>query len=382
MTIKWTVSTAASTVAIAGVAAAGLMISSAPAVHSSEKVLVVAVEAPLSGSQASSGRDMLRGVQLAARQANARGGVLGMRVKVVRVDDRANPDFAAASVSKAVAANAFAVIGPYNSSVGVINLPTYLKETIVPVQMTSTNETDGLGVTVQPKNNQIAPTEIDYLSRSSGCPKVVMLVDPSSYTQGMANRVGKAMVCGDGVPVTSITIQEGLDNYTSQVSEALALNPDELYISTYYPEGAKIAQSIAAANSKVSCLMGLANVDPGFISSAGLTASQRCVFSGLPEAGQMPGAKARAYTQQYTKEFKKTPGVWGIFTYDSANLLFKQIESAGKANFTAVLNNLKNTKNYKGATGNITINPKTGNRKDVPVYILKVNNKGIYKPIS
>jgi branched-chain amino acid transport system substrate-binding protein len=378
MTIKNTYSSAA----IAGVVALGLVIGSAPAVNAADKVLMVAVEAPLTGSQASSGRDMLRGVQLAARQVNAKGGVLGMRVKVVRVDDRANPDLAAASVTKAVAAGAFAVVGPYNSSVGVINLPTYLKEKIVPVQMTSTNETNGLGVTVQPKNNQIAPTEIDYLSRSSGCPKVVMLVDPSSYTQGMANRVGKAMVCGDGVPVTSIAIEEGLDNYTSQVAEALALNPDELYISTYYPEGAKIAQAIAAANSKVSCLMGLANVDPGFISSAGLTASQRCVFSGLPEAGQMPGAKARAYTQQYTKEFKKTPGVWGIFTYDSANLLFKQIETAGKADFNAVMKKLKNTKNYRGATGTITINPKTGNRKDVPVYILKVNNQGAYEPIS
>jgi ABC-type branched-subunit amino acid transport system substrate-binding protein len=377
-----TIKSAFSTAVIAGVIAMGLVLGTAPAVNSAEKVLVIAVEAPLSGSQASSGRDMLRGVQLAARQANAKGGVLGMRVKVVRVDDQANPDLASASVAKAVKAGAFAVVGPYNSSVGVINLPTYLKEKIVPVQMTSTNDTNGLGVTVQPKNNQIAPTEIDYLSRSSGCPKVVMLVDPSAYTQGMANRVGKAMVCGDGVPVTSIAIEEGLDNYTSQVAEALALNPDELYISTYYPEGAKIAQAIAAANSRVSCLMGLANVDPGFISSAGLTASQRCVFSGLPEAGQMPGAKARAYTQEYTKEFKKTPGVWGIFTYDSANLLFKQIESAGKTDFNAVLNRLKNTKNYRGATGTITINPKTGNRKDVPVYILKVNNQGAYEPIS
>jgi ABC-type branched-subunit amino acid transport system substrate-binding protein len=378
MTIKNTFSTTA----IAGVIAMGLVMGTAPAINSAEKILVIAVEAPLSGSQASSGRDMLRGVQLAARQANAKGGVLGMRVKVVRVDDQANPDLAAASVAKAVTAGAFAVVGPYNSSVGVINLPTYLKEKIVPVQMTSTNDTNGLGVTVQPKNNQIAPTEIDYLSRSSGCPKVVMLVDPSAYTQGMANRVGKAMVCGDGVPVTSIAIEEGLDNYTSQVAEALALNPDELYISTYYPEGAKIAQAISAANSQVSCLMGLANVDPGFISSAGLTASQRCVFSGLPEAGQMPGAQARAYTQEYTKEFMKAPGVWGIFTYDSANLLFKQIESAGKADFNSVLKKLKNTKNYRGATGIVTINPKTGNRKNVPVFILQVNDKGVYTIVS
>ena len=37
---------------------------------------------------------------------------------------------------------------------------------------------------------------------------------------------------------------------------------------------------------------------------------------------------------------------------------------------------LQNTKNFKGATGTISIDPKTGNRIKVPVYILKVDAKG------
>ena len=140
--------------------------------------IVIAVEAPLSGSQAANGRDMLRGVQLAVREANAAGGVLGRRVKIVAVDDQANPDLAQASVTKAKKAGAVAVIGPYNSSVGVINLPLYLQNKITPVHMTSTNDTDGEGVTVQPKNDQISPVELAYVE-STGARSVTMLVDPS-----------------------------------------------------------------------------------------------------------------------------------------------------------------------------------------------------------
>ena len=44
----------------------------------------IAVEAPLTGSQSSNGLDMLRGVQLAVREANAGNGVLGRRIKIVQ----------------------------------------------------------------------------------------------------------------------------------------------------------------------------------------------------------------------------------------------------------------------------------------------------------
>ena len=336
--------------------------------------IVIAVEAPLSGSQAANGRDMLRGVQLAVREANAAGGVLGRRVKIVAVDDQANPDLAQASVTKAKKAGAVAVIGPYNSSVGVINLPLYLQNKITPVHMTSTNDTDGEGVTVQPKNDQISPVELAYVE-STGARSVTMLVDPSLYTQGMADRLSSGLTAA-GVAVTQIPITEGQADYTAEVAQALAGNPGLVYVSTYYPEGSKIATALQAAGSAPSCLMGLANVDPSFISGSSLAAAQRCVFSGVPTAAEMPGKRAAAFVRDYRKTFKKEPGVWGIFTYDSAKVLFDAMKETGKTAFSPVLGELKKTDNYKGATGTITIDPATGNREVVPVYILTVDERG------
>jgi len=83
--------------------------------------------------------------------------------------------------------------------------------------------------------------------------------------------------------------------------------------------------------------------------------------------------------KQYERKYKKTPGVWGIFTYDEAKLLFETMEKTGKSSFAANLNSLKKTKNYKGASGVTTINKKTGNREVVPVYILTVDNNGTYQ---
>jgi branched-chain amino acid transport system substrate-binding protein len=351
-------------------------VTAAPLAAAAPRPIIIALEAPLTGEQSANGLDMYRGARLAVDQVNARGGVLGRPVRLIKANDQANPDLALTVAKRVNKAGAVAVIGPYNSSVGVINLPYYLAHNITPVQLTSIDSTTGEGVTVQPKNSQISPVEIAYLSTSSGCPKVVMLVDPSTYTQGMADRVGAAMICGDGAPVQSIPITEGLADYSAQVAQALALKPDFLYVSTYFPEGSKIAVAINAAGSKASCLMGLANVDPAFVTAAGLVASQRCAFSGVPAAAQMPDAAA--YVKAYRATFKIQPAVWGTFTYDSANILFAAMEKAGSTQSNAVLARLLKTKTYPGQTGAITINAKTGNRTKVPVYILTVDKTGTF----
>lgn len=80
----------------------------------------------MTGELASLGKDMLRGVRLAASQVNAKGGVLGMRVKLVPIDDKGDPAYASSSVKKAQNANATAVIGIYNCSIDVIDLLEYL----------------------------------------------------------------------------------------------------------------------------------------------------------------------------------------------------------------------------------------------------------------
>ncbi|TEX50424.1 MAG: hypothetical protein B7C55_10535 [Actinomycetales bacterium mxb001] len=334
--------------------------------------IVIAVEAPLTGSQSSNGKDMLRGVKLAVAQQNARGGVLGRPVQIVRIDDRADADYALASVDKAVAARAIAIIGPYNSSVGVINLSAYLEAGIVPLRMTSATATEGFGATTQPMVSQTSPVEIPYLA-SIAKNRVVMLVDPSSYTTTVANQTGKGLE-KRGIDVVQIMLDPTASSYDDAVAEALALDPDVVYSSTYYPEGTKIAQALAAANTTAKCFMNLANVDNAFVSEVGVGIAQSCTYSGVPAAGQFPGAET--YVAQYKAAFGKQPDVWGSFTYDSALLLFDAMERAGTTRFAQLTAAVLATKGLKGATGTISINPESGNRRQAPMFILTVNDAG------
>jgi len=366
--------------ACAALATAAIALFVLPAAASALPPIKIAVEAPITGSQSSNGLDMLRGVQLAVRQANASGGVLGRRITIVRADDKGDQANARRVARRAIKRRVAAVIGPFNSSVGIVNLPIYLRNRVVPVHLTSSDDTKGEGITIQPKNSQIAPLEERYI-RSTGAKKVAMLVDDTpngAFTVGMADRL-QTRLTADRVAVNRISVKEIADKvpagyYASQVAAALAGGTDLVYASTYFPEGAEIAKALAAAGTSPKCLMGLANVDPGFLAAAGLMPSQRCVFSGVPAAPQLPSA--RRFVQQYRKVFKRTPGVWGVFTYDSARLLFRAMEKAGGTGFARLQRILKHTKGFRGQTGSVTIDPATGYRERLPfLNILNVDAK-------
>jgi ABC-type branched-subunit amino acid transport system substrate-binding protein len=81
------------------------------------------------------------------------------------------------------------------------------------------------------------------------------------------------------------------------------------------------------------------------------------------------------YVRKYRRMFHRQPGVWGSFTYDSARILFAAVNKAKSYRLGGVERQLRRTKKFRGATGAITINPVNGYRTNIPVRILRVNDR-------
>ena len=338
-----------------------------------DRKVVVAVEAPMSGEGREDGLDQLRGVELAARQANAEGGILGRKILVIRADDQGMPGLALPTFRRVARARADALIGPYNSSVGVINLPFYLRARIVPVQMTSTDATSGMGVNVQPKTRQISPVEVAFVRSTWQPARVAVLAGSSTFLAGEADGMQAGLQAG-GVQVTRLPVEAGATDCAPIVAQALASSPDAIYISTKINEGICITRALVASGSPVKCLLGFANADPSFIARAGVELSRRCLFTGVPLPQAFP--TARGYVRDYRAAFGMQPATWGSFTYDSARILFAAMRRAGTTAYRPVMRELKATRGFRGATGTITIDPRTGDRRDVAVKILRVTDAG------
>ena len=161
--------------ALASLALGAAVLAPIPAQAGDAGTIVIALEAPLTGSQAANGQDMLRGAQLAAKEVNARGGVLGRKVKVVGVDDKADPSLGAQAVRKAQAAGDVAVIGPYNSSVGLVNLSLLLRTVEVK---------RGVTVTSSPRHFlHVKHCEISLRRGTSGCSVGGVVIDRDAESQ-------------------------------------------------------------------------------------------------------------------------------------------------------------------------------------------------------
>src|SRR4030095_9240755 len=98
--------------------ASGLSLAIAAANSGSSAPLVIAVEGPQSGGQAANGGRPLRGVRLAVKQRNARGGLWdGRKVAVFAANDKADAAKAKAVARQVIAKGVRVVVVPHNSVV-------------------------------------------------------------------------------------------------------------------------------------------------------------------------------------------------------------------------------------------------------------------------
>ncbi len=341
---------------------------------SAPKAGVIAVEGPMTGEQASTGTDMADGAQLAIDQINSTGGLNGVRLTLVKVNDSATAAGGLAAAKKVAAAHAFAVVGPFNSSVGVANLPVYKKAGLPIVRLTSSVKTEGFGVTTQPMDSQVAPVDVQEITKVLHAQHPAVIFDTSTYTSGIAKQV-KAGLAKAGVPVVAnVSVKTGQTNYSAAVQKVAQAHPDLLYIAAYGTEAGLIAKE-ASSMGTGRCFVDLAAQGPDFVTAAGQPVASACVSSGVPSAQLFTGASG--YVQAYQTMFHSSPGTWGTFTYDSVEILANAVKTAGWHQ-KPVITALDHTSGYTGITGPISIAPSTGNRIQSTVVILDVNSAGSY----
>lgn len=336
----------------------------------------IGLEAPITGDQSDIGTGMLHGAQMAAVELNDAGGIDGRTVRIVEIDDQADPDTGVTAANDAIAGGLSTVVGPYNSGVGVETLPLYVDAGLVPLRLTSSDDTEGMGFTMQPMTSQIAPVATTAITEWADASTVALIYDETEeYTvdakDAMASSLGDA-----GVDVTAeVAITPGADSYTDSVTQATAGGVDLVYVITYYPEGGLIAQAMLASAPDTTCLADYGAYDTGYVAAAGLPAAQNCPIVGVPAPDDYPDSAARV--SAYTDRFGDAPGTWAPYTYDSVMLLAAAIAEAGGTDEGPLSSALAATSDWTGWTGSVAFDASTGNREPAPVVVLSTRDDGM-----
>jgi len=271
-----------------------------------------------------------------------------------------------------------AVIGPFNSAVGLRALPILRAAGLPIVRLTSATATEGFGVTTQPMVRQIAPVEEGELTGVLHARSVAVLYDPSTYTAAIATQLAEALRgAGVSVPVDAVLDPQASAAQTGQALQTVAAaRPDVTYLAMYGPQAGMIAERLSATpHAYGRCFVDLAAQGPSFVSAAGAAAAG-CLNSGVPSAGQLPGGTR--YTSAYRARYHLDPGTWGAFAYDSLDMLAAAVERTHRWAGPRLLGALLHTRGFRGVTGTTTILPASGDRAKPPVVILDIDAAGRY----
>jgi ABC-type branched-subunit amino acid transport system substrate-binding protein len=335
----------------------------------------VGLEAPLSGEQSVLGEGMLKGAELAADELNEGNGILGKQVKIVPIDDAADPATGVKAAKSAIAEGLDGIVGPYNSGVGAETLPLYLEAGLTPIRLTSDASTNGLGFTLQPMTYQIAPVASQALTDWLGAKSVAIAYDPTqNYTVSVSKALKESLEKA-GVTVTAYEkVQPGKKDYTGVVNKLAAGKPDVIYAAVYFPEGGLIAKEMKQGKVESQCVADYASYDTGFVETAGVAAARACPVVGVPAPEDFAGAAGKV--SAYRGKFGQAPGTWSPYTYDSLNFLADGIKQAGSAASKKLTTALDGVSGWKGWTGSVTIDPKNGNRQPATVVIVDTDAKG------
>ena len=342
----------------------------------------IGLEAPLSGDTANLGKGMLHGAQLAADEINADGGVLGKQIEIVEIDDAGDPKTGVTAANEAIADGLDGVVGPYNSSVGLETLPLYTDAKVMPIRLTTDTGTEGYGIPLQPMSTQIAPVITKALTDFYGAKSVGILYDSTEAYDKETSAKVKQQLEAAGVTVTDyVPIKPGQSDYTSELKSVEAKNPDVIYPVVYYPEAATMAKNLQSlgfgGSSSKKCLFDYSTYDEGYVNDAGVDAAQTCDVAGVPAPSDFAGSNT--YVSKFQDEFGESPNVWSPYTYDSLNILVDAAKQVGSFDYGQLSDYLGTVSGWKGWTGSVTIEAKTGNRTPATVVVTEVTSDGNFE---
>lgn len=342
--------------AVIGLSALGLL--AACGGKSQNKTLQIGVIISQTGAYGERGPERLQGVQLAADEINANGGILGQQIELVARDDGTNADQAKAKAQELVDLKVPVIIGASASRATIGASTVTIPAQVVQISGSSTSP----AITALQDNgfvNRTCPSDalqgklLAEQAHAKGFTKVSVMYTPGdAYAEGLANAFSDAFT-GLGGTVNKVQVNTGQTSYQAELTQAYATNPDGILLSVYPPEGTQVMKDYLSGFASTHSTFWYfpdSLSDESFITGVGATN-----FANIQHEGTAPGApkgpRADAFNAAFTAKYGSAPHAdsFAANFYDAMYLAALATEAAGAANGPAIRDHLADVSKGKAA---------------------------------
>lgn len=349
MHLKFKLSIAAAMAAMAGVACA------------QEQVVKIGHVAPMSGQQASYGKDNENGARMALEEINAQNIVIGgkkIRFELMAEDDAADPKQGTAAAQRLCDARVAGVVGHLNSGTTIPASKVYNDCGIPHVTGAATNPNltkPGYKTTFRiiANDNALGTGLAVYAADTLKLKTVAIIDDRTAYGQGVAEVFKRtAMAKGMKVVDEEFTTDKATD-FMAILTAIKGKKPDLIFFGGMHPQAAPMLrqmEQLGMNNVKYFGGDGICTQEIIQLVAGAKTLGNVICAEGGASIAKMPGGpawKAR-YDAKYPGQFQ----IYSPYTYDATHLLVDAMKRANSVDpkvYTAEL--LKS--NFKGVTAKI-----------------------------
>ena len=346
-----------------------------PAKGAAGSTIKIAFLGAQTGDVAMFGTPTLEGMKLAIDELNVAGGVLGKKIELVEGDNRGDKQEGAALTQKFISRDqVVAIVGDPTTGISKVAAPIAQKAQVVMLSAGST----GQGVVEIGDyifrdtllDSDAIPACIDYFVKDLGYKRVAMITsDNNDYSVNLSQTFRNA-VKGKGVEIVADEkVKDGDKDFSAQVTNIKAKQPDVIFFSGYYTEGALIMKEARKQGLKANMFGGDGLSPSKFIELGGSAVEGTMAYLGFsPEQADPQAAK---FVAEYQRRTGKVPEMFAAQGYDAVKLLADAMTRANSSDPKQFKTTLGKTTKFPGVSGTITIRP---NREPVksPLCLLQV----------
>ncbi|MFC7494251.1 MULTISPECIES: ABC transporter substrate-binding protein [unclassified Nocardioides] len=328
---------------------------------------------PLTGTNATIGKDQQRGIDLAVAKINEGDGVLGKKLVVKTEDSQGTADAAIQAAKKLTGvANVPAIIGEYSSG-NTIPMEQYLQGAgIVGLNPGSSSidvrDTGSLQFSTIGLDDVAGAFTADALN-DKGYKSIAILAPNNAYGTGIVDSVSQSFEELGGEVTTTGLYTEGAADYREELGRLQDSDPDAYVVTTYGKDGTTINKEIYELGMTdkpvfdIYMSQDVPDADPQSVEGRiGMDVNS------ISRDGQ---AYADYYEETYGENFISS---FNGYTYDAVMMLAAAIDEAGAAEPEAIAEALtKISKTYDGVTGPIVFDA-DGQRSEQPYVVAEVKH--------
>jgi branched-chain amino acid transport system substrate-binding protein len=286
----------------------------------------------LSGTGATAGTMFKSGIELAAKDINAGGGILGRKVEYVTMDTQTTPGVAKALAIKAIDDDVFAVFGPvFTGSVVVSAAETRRAE--IP------NFTAAAGASVTQQGNPYIfrtgfsqamsmPKVARYIAQGLKAKSIAVIYVNNDFGKPGRDAVTKALEPYGVKVVADVSTDPGQVDMSGPIVRARQANADAIFVYLNEEESARALRELRKQGWAKPIVGDVTLISQKVIELAGDAANGATAHVGL--TADAPQATIKKFDQEFQKEFKTKADHNGLKGYSAMYVVKAVTEQIGK----------------------------------------------------